>query len=92
MQVTLWSKPDCPLCDELKADLLAMQAEIGFSLHVRNVEENADAWERFKYLIPVLDIENGPMLYPPHSWVTVYQTLTQAGAASAAPADGETSR
>lgn len=90
MQVTLWSKPDCLLCDELKADLLAMQAEIGFSLQERNIAEDAEAWERFKYLIPVLDIENGPLLYPPHNWGTVYQTLKQAGAADVR-ADGETS-
>jgi glutaredoxin len=78
MRVTLWSKPDCPLCDELKADLLAMQEEIGFSLEERNIEDAAEAWERFKYLIPVLDIEDGPMLYPPHRWGTVRSALSSA--------------
>lgn len=78
MHVTLWSKPDCPLCDELKADLLAMQEGIGFSLEERNIEDDSAAWERFKYLIPVLDIEGGPLLYPPHSWGAVHQALTNA--------------
>lgn len=82
MHVTLWSKPDCPLCEELKADLLAIQEEIGFSLHERNIEEDTDAWEQFKYLIPVVDIEDGPMLYPPHRWSSVYETLTQARVSS----------
>lgn len=80
MRVTLWSKPDCLLCDELKADLLAMQKEIGFSLDERNIEDDAAAWERFKHLIPVLDIEGGPMLYPPHRWGTVHSALLSARA------------
>ncbi|MCB0074269.1 MAG: glutaredoxin family protein [Caldilineaceae bacterium] len=77
MHVTLWSKPDCPLCDELKADLLAMQEEIGFSLEERNIQEDAAAWARFQYLIPVLDIADGPLLYPPHTWSSVYSALQQ---------------
>lgn len=27
------------------------------------------------YLIPVLDIENGPLLYPPHDWATLVRHL-----------------
>lgn len=36
MRVILYSKPDCPLCDELKGDLAEFQAEIS-ELTERNI-------------------------------------------------------
>jgi hypothetical protein len=78
MQVTLYSKPDCGLCDVLKADLTEMQGEIKFTLVEHNIEEDAVAFERYRYLIPVLDIEGGALLYPPHDWLQLYQALKAA--------------
>ena len=78
MRVTLYSKPDCPLCDELKADLLALQPEIGFSLQERDIETSSDDFARYRYLIPVLDIEGGEVLYPPHDWFAIRQALMAA--------------
>lgn len=78
MQVTLYSKPDCGLCDKLKADLREMQDAIKFVLIERNIEEDAAAFERYRYLIPVLDIEGGALLYPPHDWLRLYQALRTA--------------
>jgi hypothetical protein len=78
MQITLYSKPGCSLCDELKTDLLGMQHEFGFVLVEQNIEENPQDFERFRYLIPVLDIEGGEMLYPPHTWSQVYRALQVA--------------
>ena len=75
MQVTLYGKPDCPLCQELKADLLSLQAALGFTLVEHNIEEDARDWQRFRYLIPVLDIAGGPTLFPPHTWGQVRQAL-----------------
>ncbi len=83
MRVTLYIRPDCPLCDELKADLLQMQTEVGFSLFEQNIEDDVMAYERFRYLIPVLDIENGPLLCPPHAWNVTYAAIVQASAESA---------
>ena len=75
MQVTLYSKPDCPLCEELKADLLSLQAELGFDLAERNIEEDPVDWQRFRTLIPVVDIAGGPTLFPPHAWDQVRRAL-----------------
>ncbi len=75
MLVTLIGKPDCPLCDELKVDVLALQAELGFTLVERNIENDPEDWQRFRYLIPVLDIDGGPALTPPHTWALVRQAL-----------------
>ncbi len=78
MKLTLYSKPDCPLCDELKTDLDGLQEEFGFKLVECNIEDNGVDFERYQYLIPVLDIEGGPVLYPPHSWQGTWQALTAA--------------
>lgn len=78
MQVILYSKPECQLCEEVKADLLSVQPDFGFVLFERNIEEDAELFGRFRYLIPVLDIENQPLLYPPHTWNSVYQALRAA--------------
>ena len=78
MQVRLYRKDDCPLCDELKADLLALQQEIGFVVEERNIEADPVAWDRYRYLIPVLDIEGGPLLYPPHDFLAIRRALLNA--------------
>lgn len=78
MQVILYSKPDCQLCEEVKADLLSLQSDFGFTLLERNIEEDAELFGQFRYLIPVLDIEDQPLLYPPHTWQSVYQALRKA--------------
>ena len=78
MRVTLYTKPGCLLCDELKADLLALQAEIGFALVERNIEEDEDDFARFRYHIPAIDVENGPLLTPPHDFVLLRRTLGAA--------------
>ena len=80
MIVTFYTKPDCPLCDELKADLLALGEQINFTLIERNIEKDAGNFERYHYLIPVLDIENGPVLYPPHTWQRTEAALRESHA------------
>ena len=77
MKLILYTKPNCSLCDELKADLLSIEQYSGlsFTLEERNIEDNTQHLKRFQYLIPVLDIENGPTLYPPHTWHSLYRQL-----------------
>jgi glutaredoxin len=78
MQVTLYSRPGCHLCDDLKLDLAALHAEIAFVLTERNIDDDPADHARFQYLIPVLDIEGGPLLYPPHQRVAVATALHEA--------------
>jgi hypothetical protein len=47
-------------------------------LHERNIKDNADDFQRYRYLIPVLDVEGGALLYPPHTWETVQRALHAA--------------
>lgn len=78
MQVMLYSKPGCLLCEELKTLLLELQSEVEFTLTERNIEADAEDFARYRYLIPVLDIEGGALLYPPHTWDSVRDALYAA--------------
>lgn len=65
MIVRLYTKSDCSLCDDVKADLQTLQSEIGFDFIECNIEDDAELFDTYRYLIPVVDIENGAMLYAP---------------------------
>ena len=78
MKLTLYSKPDCLLCDDLKHDLTDLQRELGFSLEERNILEVPELGEKFGLFIPVLEMEDGRLLYPPHDWLTLHTTLSAA--------------
>jgi thiol-disulfide isomerase/thioredoxin len=78
MRVVLYGKPDCGLCDELKQELLEIQKELQFELIERNILEDAETSTRYRYLIPVLDIEGGELLYPPHRRDIVHNALRSA--------------
>ena len=78
MRVTLYTRPGCHLCDELKHDLAALQISFDFQVIEHNIDQDPEAFDRFRYLIPVLDVENGPLLYPPHDRLTLRQTIQKA--------------
>jgi hypothetical protein len=78
MRVTLYSRPGCHLCDDLKVALTALESDIAFTIVERNIEDDPADMDRYRYLIPVLDIENGPLLYPPHEWSVLVNALRAA--------------
>lgn len=78
MVVTLYTKPECSLCDDVKADLQTLQSAICFCLCECNIEEDPTLFEKYRYLIPVVDIENGSMLYAPIYKQDLRQALKSA--------------
>lgn len=57
MRVEIYSKPDCSLCAEAKRVLLALQHQIPFELLERNIEDDIQLFERYRYDIPVVFID-----------------------------------
>lgn len=55
--VTIYSKKDCHLCDVAKEILLKIRQEHPFSLTEIDIEKNKAAFEKYKYLIPVIEID-----------------------------------
>lgn len=70
----------------MKADLLALQPKIGFVLLEQDIEQNLDTvnpneqaqMERYRNLLPVLDIENGAILYSPFSYDELFDAIDNA--------------
>lgn len=57
INVTIYSKKDCHLCDIAKETLLGLQQEFLFSLTEIDIEKDRQAYEKYKYLIPVIEID-----------------------------------
>lgn len=77
MQITLYTKPDCHLCDEVIADLASLQGEFALEVEERNILEDSTLFERFQYLIPVVEIAGERLLYPPHDWLSLRNALDE---------------
>ncbi len=56
IEVLVYSKPGCHLCDEVKAQLLKLRASHPFELRETNILEDAASFDRYKEEIPVVMI------------------------------------
>jgi hypothetical protein len=56
-QVILYSKPGCHLCGPVEEVILAVRREREFEFAVRNIEEDAGEFERYKHAIPVVVVD-----------------------------------
>ena len=78
MQVRLYTKPDCHLCDIVKADLRDLQTEIGFLLEEINILDDPNLTQQLQYVIPVVDMDHGPALYAPIDFLALHNALVAA--------------
>jgi glutaredoxin len=65
VDVVVYSKPGCCLCDEVKEKLRRLQSSYAFNLREVNILEDSEAHERFKEEIPVVLI-NGKKAFKYH--------------------------
>ena len=57
LQVVLYSKPGCHLCDVMKSEIAKSGSENRYELSEVNIESDPELNERFALSIPVLEIE-----------------------------------
>lgn len=55
--VTVYSKNECPLCEEAEAVLHEVQAELGFELRRIDIYSDPELYERYKHDIPVIAVD-----------------------------------
>jgi hypothetical protein len=55
-RVVLYSKPDCHLCEEMKAEMSKAGCVGLYSLEEINIESDAELFARYRFEIPVLCI------------------------------------
>lgn len=65
MTVEIYSKPDCPLCDEAKEVLARVQRRIPFTLREVDITLDPEQYERYRYDIPVV-LVNGRKAFKHH--------------------------
>jgi glutaredoxin len=56
IEVLVYSKPDCCLCDEVKAQLSKLRETHRFELRELNILEDPEIYETYKEEIPVVFI------------------------------------
>jgi glutaredoxin len=55
--LTLYGRPGCHLCDDARAQLLALRAELGFELVERDIEADDELHRRYLERIPVVALD-----------------------------------
>jgi len=58
MQVTLYSKPGCHLCDDAKAVIDRVRARHAFDLIVKDIRADANDFAQYQYAIPVITVND----------------------------------
>ena len=57
LNVTIYSKKECHLCEIAKKDLEVIRREFDFTLAEVDIEKDTFAYEKFKHLIPVVEVD-----------------------------------
>lgn len=65
IKVVVYSKPDCHLCDDVKAQLQKLKESHRFELREVNILQDQEAFEKFREEIPVVFI-NGKKAFKFH--------------------------
>jgi glutaredoxin len=60
ISVTLWGKPDCSLCDKAVAILERLNVDYCLRIDKRDITADSVGYERYRYVIPVVEIQGGP--------------------------------
>lgn len=62
MRVEIYTKPDCPLCDEGIERVESAQDQLGFELVLHNIFTQEQWYAEFRYFVPVVFIDGARSL------------------------------
>lgn len=75
MQLQLYSRPGCSLCDDARRTLQIVQQEISFTYEEINIEQDPVLHERFCLMIPVVEKDGRTLQYGHIDYVTILEAL-----------------
>lgn len=52
--VTLYTRADCPLCDEARERLEALAEDLGFAIEAVDIDADPELRARYNYAVPVI--------------------------------------
>ncbi len=73
--VRLYTKPGCHLCVELVEMITSLPGADRIDIEQVDIEQDDMLFEKYRYTIPVLELPDGVLLYPPHSVDYVEQSI-----------------
>ena len=79
LKVTLYSKPDCPLCDEAREALARVQARVPFEREEIDITSDGSLESRYRERIPVIAVD-GEELFDFHVDESALEQHLAAGA------------
>jgi hypothetical protein len=74
--VTLFTKPGCGLCDEVKAELDALQPLFPHQLSQVDISQESALFDKYRYIIPVVQVGKVELMAPITA-VQLQQTLAE---------------
>ena len=89
--IILYTKPGCHLCDGVLEDLRLLGFEMDLLVETVDITSAPALLERFQNLIPVVDVDGGPLLTPPITIRRLREALAEVHASSDAAALGRPS-
>ncbi len=72
--VTLYSKPDCHLCDEAEHLLAQVGRRLPIEVRKVDIQSSPELFARFRYRIPVIEVRGGQSL----DWPTTPERVRRA--------------
>ena len=63
--ITLYGKPDCPLCDKAEAQLRRWCSASDVAIEIVDITQDDDLYARYWAEIPVIAFMDGTTLYAP---------------------------
>ena len=82
--IILYTKPGCHLCDCVLEDLRLLGFEMDLSVETVDITSAPALLERFQNLIPVVNVDSGPLLTPPITIRRLREALADVHASSEA--------
>lgn len=73
--LTLYTRPNCPLCDEAKLMLHLIQEDFSIEYKEINIEEDDQLHEKYMLMIPVLEKDNQVLIYGNIGYVDLLEAL-----------------
>jgi glutaredoxin len=58
LRLRIYTKPDCHLCDQAKSILDRVGAQFHVNVEVINIEQDQEAYEKYRYEIPVIFLDD----------------------------------
>ena len=72
---TLYTRPNCPLCDEAKLMIELVNEDYPLTYQEINIESDEALHEKYMLMIPVLEKDNKVLLYGNIGYVELLEAL-----------------